>query len=76
MEAGVIPIDCKVLLRRSCAVAGEGKELKSTTRSRVGRGLPIYSHRARDIRFCGILRSSAGSTPRASERRPTTLRLA
>ena len=42
----------------------------------VSRGLPNNSHRTRDIRFCGILRSSAGSTPRASERRPTTLRLA
>jgi hypothetical protein len=87
MEAGVIPNrlqDPPAAIARSQAFAqgflhaggSAGKEFKSTTTSRVSGGLPNNSHRRRDIRFCGIFRSSAGSTPRASERRPTTLRLA
>jgi hypothetical protein len=83
MEAGLLPnwlqgppaaIVCSQAF--FLPVAGGDKKLRSTTRNRVSRGLPISSHRTRAIRFCGILRSSAGSTPRASERRPTTLRLA
>ncbi len=86
MEAGVITnqlqdppaaIACSQSLRRAffMRVASAGKEFKST-RGPGEPGLPNNSHCTRDIRLCGIFRSSAGSTPRASERRPTTLRLA
>jgi hypothetical protein len=87
MEAGVIPsrlIDLPAASARSHAFAEGFLHAGGECRQRIQEhdeepgqpASPNNSYRARDNRFGGTFRSSAGSTPRASERRPTTLRLA